>query len=516
MQPFGISDATSPLASQYQTPVCFESMKYNPNPLKMAVDPHIETPAKPSLEDTAAQRLDAGDTPLELTRQRLFRTTKRSTVGEKSEIDEAAIALVELSVLVYGDLDQIAAAASNFCAPEFAVFSKSGSGPASVPAKQSDPQLIESIRKFRESVLNAQMMPSAEAAPQREAPPISSPEDILSNSILRARAHERESSVPPAALRPIPLAADGKPLFNVAANSTPDNIIAAHGMINGKPHALAIMHGDAALISFRGTVGLADWGLDASFWPTLTLRFRHWGFEFRWQRLRSQIETWLDTQTRRLGRRPTLYLGGHSLGGAVATLAAADLAPQYDIARVVTIGSPRTGGPFFVSRYSWLPAAPHATGAQRTLADVTTRFVHGRDGITFIPPWPIYSHVGKATYLIHGDRIPIDDFASYQSTTAVSGIPFDPSNVWQLKNAILGDNWRFGLQRLALYASLALPSSTGARLLSYLTPIFGEVVVRSFLHHKSARYLDFFPRTEIGRAMSRWSPLVGADAEVDQ
>ena len=149
-----------------------------------------------------------------------------------------------------------------------------------------------------------------------------------------------------------------------------------------------------------------------------------------------------------------------------------------------------------------MPAAPDANGARRTLADVTTRIVHGRDAITIVPPWPLYVHVGERIHLGHADRVPVDEFTG-NPTLAAKSPQWGNGAVWQFKQAILGDNWRFGLQRFALYASLFLPANASARLLSQLAPILGEAVVRSFLHHKSARYLNFFPVTEIGRGLNR-------------
>ena len=55
-------------------------------------------------------------------------------------------------------------------------------------------------------------------------------------------------------------------------------------------------------------------------WPALLGPLRHWGFEKRWRSLRPQIEKWLETQTTRIGHRPILYIGGHSLGSTVQLL----------------------------------------------------------------------------------------------------------------------------------------------------------------------------------------------------
>src|SRR5258707_683771 len=68
--------------------------------------------------------------------------------------------------------------------------------------------------------------------------------------------------------------------------------------------------------------------------------------------LRTQI---ISTIFQCLYKRPnqTVYLTGHSMGGAIVTMVALDLALNFSIKPVViTFGSPKTGDSVFVSAYN--------------------------------------------------------------------------------------------------------------------------------------------------------------------
>ena len=80
-----------------------------------------------------------------------------------------------------------------------------------------------------------------------------------------------------------------------------------------------------------------------------------------------------------------IIVGGHSLGGALATLCAIDLQynhPELNI-QCVTLGSPRVGNWWFYKSYN--KRVPN-----------TVRIVHGNDIVARLPPaWLFYKHVGK-------------------------------------------------------------------------------------------------------------------------
>src|SRR5262245_57879144 len=84
---------------------------------------------------------------------------------------------------------------------------------------------------------------------------------------------------------------------------------------------------------------------------------------------------------------PLVVFTGHSLGGALAVIAA-ERAMRANIAQatcVYTFGSPRTGGSAFFDRYT------------QRLGDVTFRLVHGTDIVATVPPAlnNRFLHVGR-------------------------------------------------------------------------------------------------------------------------
>lgn len=118
------------------------------------------------------------------------------------------------------------------------------------------------------------------------------------------------------------------------------------------PYALWATDGDGnAYLAFRGTAGFWEWAADG---VILQLPYEaavgnacaHTGFQFVWSELQTQV----------LGSCPAnakkLYVVGHSLGGALATLAAPAVAAQAGTAvTAYTFGSPKVGNPDFVNWY---------------------------------------------------------------------------------------------------------------------------------------------------------------------
>jgi len=133
------------------------------------------------------------------------------------------------------------------------------------------------------------------------------------------------------------------------------------------------------VVAFRGTSDLKDWltNLDAGLtrWPQGGQI--HQGFKKALDTVWNQVAN----EVRRL-RGPKFYCG-HSLGGALATLAASRLPPDA----LYTYGSPRVGNRNFA----------------RSLQKLAVyRIVNHRDLVTTVPPpGPIfkYTHVGEQRYI---------------------------------------------------------------------------------------------------------------------
>ncbi|MGB7086831.1 MAG: lipase family protein, partial [Phormidesmis sp.] len=124
----------------------------------------------------------------------------------------------------------------------------------------------------------------------------------------------------------------------------------------------------------------------------------HTGFFLAWaiieQSVLAQIQRWRRELAEEGKLLPPLYITGHSLGGALATMAAAALVDHgIRVAGVYTFGQPRVGDRTFVNQLNL------KTGSR------VFRFVNNNDIVPHVPPpfsvWNptrFYGHVGKATY----------------------------------------------------------------------------------------------------------------------
>ena len=132
------------------------------------------------------------------------------------------------------------------------------------------------------------------------------------------------------------------------------------------------------ILAFRGTSDVRDWLTDAD---TRKLSFDgigkiHAGFGHAWRSLEHSLVSAIPSSTRRL------WLTGHSLGGALATVAAQALVPNFPIGRVITFGSPRVFGPSEAHSVNW------------TFQNKIYRVVHSNDIVPRIPDPFRFRHVG--------------------------------------------------------------------------------------------------------------------------
>lgn len=142
--------------------------------------------------------------------------------------------------------------------------------------------------------------------------------------------------------------------------------------------------GSFAVLAFRGSAQLDDWLVNleatAEDWPQGGRV--HEGFQEALDDVWAEIESVLD------GGTPVFYTG-HSLGGALATLAASRRPPRA----LYTYGSPRVGNRRFVATLKGVPAF---------------RVVNHRDVVTTLPP-PMphlrLVHAGKLHYITHDNKM---------------------------------------------------------------------------------------------------------------
>lgn len=154
---------------------------------------------------------------------------------------------------------------------------------------------------------------------------------------------------------------------------------------------------DVLIAAFRGTEAddVSDWLTDADF--TLVdgpLGGKvHEGFYDAladvWQVVQSEIVE-LDPQ-----QRKSLWVTGHSLGAALAALAAARwLDSDRHVHGLYTFGQPRTGDAAFCRNFNF------------RLKASTFRFVNDNDLVTRVPPRVLgFSHVGTIKYFTDAGRL---------------------------------------------------------------------------------------------------------------
>ncbi len=152
----------------------------------------------------------------------------------------------------------------------------------------------------------------------------------------------------------------------------------------------------AVVCAFRGTESdqSEDWMTDANlkFAPGPLNSKCHRGFtsalKHVWKDLRKVLEDFRDASQ-------NIWFTGHSLGGAVAMLAAAtQLDEEKPVAGLYTFGQPRAGDRGFAIRFDAL------------LGDRTFRFVNQQDIVTRVPPRVLnYNHAGTACYFDSKDKL---------------------------------------------------------------------------------------------------------------
>jgi hypothetical protein len=155
--------------------------------------------------------------------------------------------------------------------------------------------------------------------------------------------------------------------------------------VAGATFAFGALHADdaSALVAFRGTQPddirhlATNLMAQQTDWRESGGRV-HAGFAQAARAVLPQVSDWLAGEA---AHRSRLILTGHSLGAALATLAATVMPPTL----LVTLGSPRVGNTDF---------AAVLAGAEMV------RLVNGCDVVTQLPPaLSFYAHVGPVTYV---------------------------------------------------------------------------------------------------------------------
>lgn len=152
-------------------------------------------------------------------------------------------------------------------------------------------------------------------------------------------------------------------------------------------HVLDIELPDSRIIAFRGSANTQDWLTDFRCLPTDAgdgIKI-HRGFYDAIKSIADQLVARL-----RCCQAP-IFITGHSLGGALAILAAKILETALSAGQVhsvFTFGGPRVGNTAFANVYD------------SHLGVITWRFVHEEDIVPRVPFWVTgYRHVGQEVFL---------------------------------------------------------------------------------------------------------------------
>ncbi len=165
-----------------------------------------------------------------------------------------------------------------------------------------------------------------------------------------------------------------------------------------------------AFLSFRGTSDVAEWVADIDavpddYQPINGFGQVHSGFQDVYQLIRANIAAQLAAATAGCDQ---ILVTGHSLGAALAVLAAPDIArnmpPNAIEPRLITFAGPKVGLNDFAAKFN-------------ALIESCFRVVNFLDVVPFLPPSP-YVHVGAQIDVDSGGAVQIGyrhSLAAYQN-----------------------------------------------------------------------------------------------------
>lgn len=267
----------------------------------------------------------------------------------------------------------------------------------------------------------------------------------------------------------------------------------------------------SATIAFRGTViehrsnRRADMNCLLAGAPG-----RHKGFMGAWALLEPRVLRWLQAH-----QPSSITLTGHSLGGALVLLAAYELAGDWPIEEVTVFGCPRVGTPRFASDYEARKSGPDR---QKTLGEITTRYVHSTDVISRIPPpffW--YKHVGEPFYLNEdGIRIYYPQPYLMRVAETASGVGAFQAPGYTLGLSRSAQAHRPDFSLLSTLARAVGPTLGYGFIPLWATCALGASLTARFVwrdidyFHDSKRYVDILAHRQsvIERGPTWWQPTI--------
>jgi len=176
--------------------------------------------------------------------------------------------------------------------------------------------------------------------------------------------------------------------------------------------AFLAANNEIIVLAFRGTTSINDWRTDfrVKLIPVIS-GLVHRGFnealDYIWKDLKQAILNFKD-------KEQSIWITGHSLGGALATLVADRLTnDSMEVKGVYTFGQPRVGNKVFANNYDG------------KMKEYTFRFVHDEDMVAKIPSFlQGYNHIGTECYFdregtLYTDKIRLRKFISRCTSVAM-------------------------------------------------------------------------------------------------
>lgn len=145
---------------------------------------------------------------------------------------------------------------------------------------------------------------------------------------------------------------------------------------------------DVALLAFRGTSNPGQWIRDARILPmSHPWGWVHRGFGKGILAIEEDFQKFIETVKQQSGRK--VWVTGHSLGGALAVIAAANLKIDQITPMVYTYGQPRAGFDKFAENFN------------QALPGRLYRIINQSDIVARVPPDPFYRHTGTPKRIVN-------------------------------------------------------------------------------------------------------------------
>lgn len=149
---------------------------------------------------------------------------------------------------------------------------------------------------------------------------------------------------------------------------------------------------DSAVVAFRGTEP-DEWSdviADIKTWPSEseTQGSVHTGFKNELDKIYTNVLKWI--RSRAVNKQTPIFVTGHSLGAAMATIFTSRLFQLGYNVQLYTFGSPRVGDKKWTEQFKDIPSY---------------RFVNNNDIVTNLPPAGFYSHAGELYYMTYKGHI---------------------------------------------------------------------------------------------------------------